>query len=191
MVYWMSLVFAVDLCFYVLHVVDHKCRLFWAIHVTHHSSEEFNITVGFRSSVFQPIYRFLYFTPLALIGFNPVDILFVYSVSQIYGLLIHTQLIGKLGPLEWILVTPSHHRVHHGSNPEYIDKNMGMVFIIWDRIFGTFKEEAGKVKYGVTKNLTDHRPSTVVFHEWQNLLNDLKKAETLKERLVVIFGNPR
>jgi sterol desaturase/sphingolipid hydroxylase (fatty acid hydroxylase superfamily) len=104
-----------DLAFYTLHYVDHHCRLFWAVHVTHHSSEHFNLTTGFRSSVFQPLYRFVYFIPLTLVGFNPADIIIMYSITQIYGIIVHTEYVGKLGWLEYIMVTPSHHRVHHAS----------------------------------------------------------------------------
>ena len=128
-VYWFVLLIAEDFIYYWLHRIDHQCRLFWAVHVTHHSSEEFNLTVGFRSSVFQPLYRFIYFMPLALLGFKGIDIFLMYSITQLYGLLIHTQLVQKLGFLEWFLVTPPHHRVHHGSNFRYIDRNFGMVFI--------------------------------------------------------------
>ena len=188
--YWTVLIIGLDFLFYILHLVDHKCRVFWAIHVTHHSSNEFNLTVGFRSSVFQPLYRFLYFIPLALIGFKPIDILFVYAATQIYGILLHTKWINKLGPLEWILATPSHHRVHHGSNPEYIDKNMGMVLIIWDRMFGTFQEECSPVQYGITKQIKNRLPHTLVFHEWIDLKNDLKQAGTLPAAMKILFGPP-
>lgn len=189
--YWFVLVIAEDFMFYWLHRIDHYCRFFWAVHVTHHSSEEFNLTVGFRSSVFQPLYRFVWFIPLSLLGFKGIDIMFVYSATQIYGILIHTRFIGKLGPLEWILSTPSHHRVHHGSNVAYLDRNMGMVLIIWDRIFGTFTEETEEVKYGLTKNLDKpYHPLKTVFHEWGSILNDLKKKTSLKNKLLYMFGPP-
>jgi sterol desaturase/sphingolipid hydroxylase (fatty acid hydroxylase superfamily) len=190
--YWSVLVIAQDFMFYWLHRVDHYCRMFWAVHVTHHSSEEFNLTVGFRSSVFQPLYRFIYFIPLALLGFKGVDIMFVYAATQIYGILIHTRSIGKLGFLEWFLSTPSHHRVHHASNIKYLDKNMGMVLIIWDRMFGTFQEEdpAEQVKYGLTENINTYHPIKMVFHEWQNIVADLKKPAPLKAKLMYIFGPP-
>lgn len=188
--YWLTLVFLLDFLFYVLHVVDHYCRLFWAVHVTHHSSEEFNLTVGFRSSVFQPLYRFLYFIPLPLLGFRPEDILLVFAACQIYGVILHTKLVGRLGILEWFLVTPSHHRVHHGSNPEYIDKNMGMVFIIWDRLFGTFQEEQAVVMYGVTKPPRNRQPQELVFHEWRNLVEDVRKTNSWKDAVRVILGKP-
>lgn len=190
--YWIVLVISQDFMFYWLHRIDHYCRLFWAVHVTHHSSEEFNLTVGFRSSVFQPLYRFVYFIPLSLFGFDPLDVMFVYAATQIYGILIHTKTIGKLGPLEWILSTPSHHRVHHASNIKYLDKNMGMVLIIWDRIFGTFEKEDDneKVEYGLTKNLNSYNPFNMVFHEWQAIIIDLKQKLTFKQKLMYVFGPP-
>lgn len=188
--YWISLLVFQDFMFYWLHRVDHYSRLFWAVHVTHHSSEEFNLTVGFRSSVFQPLYRFIYFIPLALVGFEPLDILFMYAATQIYGILIHTKTIGKLGILEWVLSTPSHHRVHHASNIKYLDKNMGMFLIIWDRLFGTFAKEEETVVYGLTANINSYHPITMVFHEWKAIFNDVIKTKGLKNKLGYVFGPP-
>lgn len=189
--YWVVLLFAEDFMFYWLHRVDHYCRLFWAVHVTHHSSEEFNLTVGFRSSVFQPLYRFVWFIPLPLLGFKAEDIMLMYAATQIYGIIIHTQAVGKLGPLEWFFSTPSHHRVHHGSNVPYLDKNMGMVFIIWDRLFGTFAEEKETVRYGLTKNLEQpHHPVKTVFHEWVEIFRDLRRPAPLKAKFMYVFGPP-
>lgn len=190
--YWTVLVIAEDFMFYWLHRVDHYCRVFWAVHVTHHSSEEFNLTVGFRSSVFQPLYRFVYFIPIALLGFKGIDIMFAYSATQIFGILVHTQTIGKLGFLEYIIVTPSHHRVHHGSNVRYLDKNMGMFLIIWDKLFGTFQaeEESDPVRYGLTTNINTFNPLTMVFHEWKNIFKDLKKNVSLKAKFMYLFGPP-
>lgn len=191
--YWGILLVSQDFMFYWLHRVDHYCRLFWAVHVTHHSSEEFNLTVGFRSSVFQPLYRFIYFIPLSLFGFDPLDVMFMYAATQIYGILIHTRTVGKLGPIEWIFSTPSHHRVHHASNVRYLDKNMGMVLIIWDRLFGTFQEEkeTDPVKYGLTKNLESYNPINMVFHEWKNIFHDVfKKGISFKTRFMYLFGPP-
>ena len=188
--YWFALLIGQDFMFYWLHRVDHYCRLFWAVHVTHHSSEEFNLTVGFRSSVFQPLYRFIYFIPLVLVGFDPLDILFMYAATQIYGILIHTKTVGKLGPLEWFLSTPSHHRVHHASNVKYLDKNMGMIFIIWDRVFGTFAKEEEEVVYGLTTNIETYNPITMVFHEWKAIFVDLKKQTSFKNKFMYVFGPP-
>lgn len=188
--YWFSLLLAQDFMFYWLHRVDHYCRFFWAVHVTHHSSEEFNLTVGFRSSVFQPLYRFIYFIPLSLVGFDPLDTMFMYAATQIYGILIHTRNVGKLGPLEWLFSTPSHHRVHHASNVKYLDKNMGMVFIVWDRLFGTFQAEEEEVRYGLTTNIGTYNPLYMVFHEWKSIGRDLKKGQTLRDKFMYVFGPP-
>lgn len=188
--YWVCLLFLQDFMFYWLHRVDHYCRFFWAVHVTHHSSEEFNLTVGFRSSVFQPLYRFMYFIPLSFLGFNPLDTMFMYAATQIYGILIHTKTVGNLGILEWFLSTPSHHRVHHASNVKYLDKNMGMIFIIWDRLFGTFEKEQETVVYGLTANIETYNPIKMVFHEWKAIINDTKKSTKLRHKLSYVFGPP-
>lgn len=191
--YWFALFILEDFAYYTLHCVDHFCRFFWAAHVTHHSSILFNITTGFRSSVFQPLYRGFYFLPLAFLGFDPAHIMVMYAATQIYGTFVHTEHIGRVGFLEWIFVTPSHHRVHHASNPKYLDKNMGMCLIIWDRIFGTFAEEdpAEPPRYGLTKNVEDRGPINIVFHEWRAIVNDFKtKGRNLKEKLGYVFGPP-
>lgn len=188
--YWVVLLVFEDFMFYLLHYVDHYVRFFWAIHVTHHSSEEFNLTVGFRSSVFQPMYRFIYFLPLSFCGFRPEDVMFMYSATQIYGILIHTQYIGKLGPLEYILATPSNHRVHHGSNHIYLDRNMGMVFIFWDILFGTYTRETEPVRYGLTENIDSHDPRKVIFHEWKAIWQDVRNAPGKRAKFMYIFGPP-
>ena len=195
-VYWFMLVLLEDFLYYWLHRFDHEIRLFWAIHVTHHSSEYMNFSVGFRSSVFQPLYRFIYFIPLALMGFKALDIIFIYSATQIWGIFVHTELIKKMGWLEYILVTPSHHRVHHASNPKYLDKNMGMFLIIWDKLFGTFQPELPEkeyqsMKYGLTKPLEKETPATIVFHEWRSIWKDLARKDiTWKEKWNYLFGPP-
>ncbi|HTL08240.1 MAG TPA: sterol desaturase family protein [Chitinophagaceae bacterium] len=194
--YWTALFLAEDFMYYWLHRADHHVRLFWATHVTHHSSEKFNLTVGFRSSVMEPLYRFVYFIPIALCGFRPLDIAFVYAATQIWGILVHTEKIDKLGWLEYILVTPSHHRVHHASNPKYLDKNMGMFLIIWDKLFGTFQAELPQtdyqpIKYGLTSNLEDHTPVNVIFHEWKNIWSDCTRTDLrLKDKLGYLLGPP-
>ena len=194
--YWITLLLAEDFLFYWLHRLDHEIRLFWAVHVTHHSSEHMNLSVGFRSSVLQPLYRFIYFIPLAWFGFQPMDIIFMYSATQIWGILIHTEYVNKLGFLEHILVTPSHHRVHHASNALYLDKNMGMFLIIWDKMFGTFQEELPReqyqpIRYGLTKPLESENPVHIVSHEWIAIAKDVsQKGLTIKERMAYLFGPP-
>lgn len=194
--YWLVLLLAEDFLYYWLHRFDHEIRFFWATHVTHHSSEQLNFSVGFRSSVFQPLYRFVYFLPLAFFGFQAADIVFMYSATQIWGIFVHTELIHKLGPLEYIFVTPSHHRVHHANNPQYLDKNMGMFLIIWDKIFGTFQPELPPEKYqpihyGLTKPVDNPNAVNIVFHEWKQIWKDVSQPGlNWKQRLHYVFGPP-
>lgn len=191
--YWTALLVLEDFSYWLLHYVDHHCRFFWAVHVTHHSSEEFNLTTGFRSSVFQPLYRTAYFAPLAWFGFQPLDILFMYAATQMWGVGVHTEQVRKLGWLEHIFVTPSHHRVHHASNPRYLDKNMGMIFIFWDKLFGTFvpEDDAEPPRYGLTKPLPKRDPLTLVFHEWRAIADDVRqRAHGWREKLAYIFAPP-
>ncbi len=190
--YWTSLFVIEDFFYYVLHYVDHHCRLFWAVHVTHHSSEHFNFSTGFRSSVLQPMYRMFYFAPIALAGFQPVDILVMYALTQIFGTFVHNDRCGKLGPLEWIFVTPSHHRVHHGCNPKYLDKNIGMALIVWDRLFGTFVEEDPNepVRYGTVKPVGSRGPVNIVVHEWRDIWRDLRTARDWREAFGYLFRPP-
>ena len=191
--YWLVLFFLQDFFYYVLHYVDHHCRFFWAMHVTHHSSEHFNFSTGIRSSVLEPLYRMFFFAPIALLGFQPVDILVMYAGMQIIGILVHHGRCGKLGPLEWIFVTPSHHRVHHASNPKYLDKNIGMTLIVWDRMFGTFAAEDPNepVRYGLTKPVTARGPVNIVVHEWKDIWRDVcTHARGWNERLAFVFARP-
>ena len=191
--YWVVLFFAQDLAYYFLHYADHTVRFFWATHSTHHSSEKFNFTVAIRSSVFQPFYRFLFYIPIALAGFDAFDIVFIYAACQVYGFWVHTELVSKLHPVfEYIFVTPSHHRVHHASNPKYLDTNMGMVLIIWDRIFGTFVEEDENepVTYGLVHNVGTYHPLKVVFYEWRNLWNDMLQAPDFQSKIGYMIGPP-
>jgi hypothetical protein len=141
------------------------------------------------------LYRFVYFIPLALLGFKPLDIMLMYSATQIYGILIHTQYIDKLGFLEYFMATPSHHRVHHASNTIFLDKNMGMVLIIWDKIFGTFASEDElkdeQIRFGLTKNIErPNHPVDIVFHEWVNIADDLKKDIPFTTKLKYLFMPP-
>lgn len=182
--YWGLLFLAEDFIFYWIHRIDHEVRLFWAIHVTHHSSERFNLTTGFRSSVFQPVYRFIWFIPLVFLGFKPFDIFIMYSITQTYGILVHTKSVKKLGVLEYFLVTPSHHRVHHASNVEYLDKNMGMILIIWDKLFGTFQAEIDglPIQYGLYEKQVTQNPADVIFHEWVSIYRDVKQAKGFRNK---------
>jgi len=137
--YWILLVLAEDFTYWFMHRMDHQVRFLWAGHIHHHSSKEFNFSVGLRSAVFEPIEKFFFFIPLAFAGFRPLDIILIYVLAQGWGTFVHTKMIKKLGPLEYVFTTPSHHRVHHGTNTKYLDKNYGMFLIIWDKMFGTFE----------------------------------------------------
>ncbi|MBS1782200.1 MAG: sterol desaturase family protein [Bacteroidetes bacterium] len=193
-IYWLMLFIGEDFLFWAEHYIDHHVRLFWAVHVTHHSSEEYNLTTGFRSSVLMPFYRYLYFIPLALLGFAPIDIFFMYALTQTYGILVHTQRIQNLPRwIEFLFVTPSHHRVHHASNIPYLDKNMGMVLIIWDRIFGTFSPELPQEKphYGLTKQVSKpHHPIYIIFHEWSAIFRDFQKSVSFRDKIRYLFYPP-
>lgn len=194
LVYWGLLFILEDLAFYIEHRMDHSSRLFWAVHVTHHSSPEYNLSTGFRSSVLQPLYRFIYFLPIVFLGFKPMDILLMFSITQIYGILVHTQFVKKMPALfESVFVSPSHHRVHHASNVVYLDKNMGMCLIIWDKLFGTFQKELEEepVKFGIT-TMPDspNHPVHAVTHEFENIWRDVSRAEDWKQKLGYVFLPP-
>lgn len=192
-IYWIACFIATDFAYYILHYLEHHSRAFWAVHITHHNSEYFNLTTGFRSSVFQPLYRYLFFAPIAFLGFNPWHIMVVYAVAQVYGTWVHTQTIKKMGILEYILVTPSHHRVHHACNIKYLDRNMGMFLIIWDKIFGTFEKEDAKVpvKYGIYPKMPSDKTFSVLTYEWKNIWNDVKQPNLkIKDKLNYIFNSP-
>ncbi|MBK8144308.1 MAG: sterol desaturase family protein [Bacteroidetes bacterium] len=192
--YWVVLFFGVDICFYFEHRCEHYSRILWAVHVTHHSSQEFNLTTGFRSSVFRPFVSFWFFIPLVIIGFHPLDILLMDAICQIYGIIVHTRYIKKMPHwFEAIFVSPSHHRVHHASNVRYLDKNMGMVLIIWDRFFGTYQPELEEeaVVYGLTKNPEHpHHPIRIITHEWESLFKDLTRKEISFKEFVLYLVNP-
>jgi len=190
--YWFVLLLAEDFLYYWLHRWDHEIRFFWAVHVTHHSSEHMNFTVGFRSSVFQPLYRFVYFIPLAYLGFKPLDIVLMYSATQIWGIFVHTELIKKMGWLEYILVTPSHHRVHHARNPLYMDTNFCNLLNIWDRVFKTYQDEENseKIEYGITRPVNTRNFIDMYFGEFVCLWRDIAKAPGLKNKFLYIWMPP-
>lgn len=181
-----------DFWFYWLHRTEHQVRLFWASHSTHHSSHHYNFAVALRSSVFQPVYRFIFYVPIAFFGFDGLTIMFMYAVNQFYQFWLHTETIGKLPAwYEYVFVTPSHHRVHHASNARYLDRNMGQVLIIWDRLFGTFqKEEKEKPVYGLTKPLDTYHPIGAITNEYQKLLKDISQAENPKLKWQYLWKPP-
>lgn len=188
---WFLVFIAQDFCFYWLHRSEHYSRVLWAVHSNHHSSEKYNFLVALRSSVLQPLYRFLFYVPIAFLGFDGLTIMFMYAVNQFYQFFLHTETIGRLPAwYEAVFVTPSHHRVHHASNVKYLDKNMGQVLIIWDKLFGTFQKEEESPQYGLTKNLGTFHPLKVIFMEWGKIWADLKKPGPLSQKLAYLFKAP-
>lgn len=187
---WIIAFFLCDFVLYIYHFLSHKTRLLWAAHVAHHSSLHYNISVGFRINFIHLFYRFLFWAPLCFIGITPEMILFIESLTAIWNFLIHTEKIKKLGLLDLIFNTPSNHRVHHASNPEYIDKNLGGILIIYDRLFGTYAKETTSPVYGITHNIHSHNPGKVLLHEYKNVFNDASKIKGLRNKLRLLFSKP-
>jgi alkylglycerol monooxygenase len=179
-----------DFVWYWYHRLAHEVNVFWAVHVVHHQSDDFNYTVSARITVFQSVVRCMFWAALPLVGFPPHIIVTFLLLHGLYPFFSHTQAIGKLGWLEYIIVTPSHHRVHHSSNEEYLDTNYGDMLIIWDKIFGTFAEEKAEPIYGLTKPLNSHSFLWQHFHYILELSLAFKSAEGVKNKLVVLFGKP-
>ncbi len=190
---WWSFVLCfivVDFLRYWAHRIAHEQRFWWATHVTHHSSEQYNFSVTFRLSWTQHI-KVIFFIPIGLLGFDPFVFFICNQLAVLYQFWIHTELIGKLWwPIEYIIVTPSHHRVHHGTNDQYLDKNYGSSLIIWDRMFGTFCEEQEVPDYGILKPVNSYNPVTLVFHEHVDILRDLATYRHPKAWWRILFGGP-
>ena len=187
---WILLFLSTDFVWYWYHRFGHEINLFWAAHIVHHQSDDFNYTSAARITIIQAVARGLFWSILPIIGFPPQMITVLLLIHGTYPFFTHTQLIGKLGWLEYIIVTPSHHRVHHSSNPEYLDKNYGDMLIIWDKIFGTFVEETVEPKYGLTKSLGSNSFLWQHFHYFLELGVAYRLAKTFKEKINVIFGSP-
>lgn len=188
---WVALFFLDDLCYYAFHRAHHEIRLLWAIHVNHHSSEHYNLSTALRQPWLEPLVGQLFWLPLPLLGFPVEAVLFQQVVNLLYQYWIHTEQVDRMPPwFERVFNTPSHHRAHHGSNPEYLDKNYAGILIIWDRWFGTFEPEVAPVRYGLTKNIRSYNPFWIAFHELFAIARDVSKARTLRAKLHRIFGNP-
>lgn len=188
---WLMTFVLIDFIFYFYHRISHRSRFLWAIHMSHHSSEEMNFAVAYRQAWLGPISKIPFFMILPLIGLDPTMIAVAGVLSTLWGIVGHTQIINKLGPFEWIFNTPSHHRVHHGSNAQYIDRNYGNLLIIWDRFFGTFEPENEPVKYGLVKNVNTFNPIKITFMGWQEIYQDIKNSKSSKEALGHFFGPPK
>jgi sterol desaturase/sphingolipid hydroxylase (fatty acid hydroxylase superfamily) len=179
-----------DFCFYWSHRMAHEISLFWGGHVVHHQSEDFNLSVALRQSSTAFIWSTPFYLPLALMGFDPVQFVMIGGFNLLYQFWIHTEHIGKLGWFEYIMNTPSHHRVHHGRDPKYIDKNYAGVFIIWDRMFGTFKEEEETPTYGITKPVNSWNPVYVNFAHYIDLYQYVKQSRSWDDTKKMLFKHP-
>jgi sterol desaturase/sphingolipid hydroxylase (fatty acid hydroxylase superfamily) len=187
---WVLLFVADDLSYYWFHRVSHESRVFWASHVVHHSSQHYNLSTALRQT-WVPMTYLPFWLWMPLVGFAPWMVLLAQSWSLIYQFWIHTERIRRLPrPLEAVLNTPSHHRVHHGSNDTYLDRNYGGILIIWDRLFGSFIDETERVRYGLTKNLESFHPVRVAFHEYAALAHDIRAAASWRVRVSYLLKGP-
>jgi sterol desaturase/sphingolipid hydroxylase (fatty acid hydroxylase superfamily) len=187
---WLLVFFADDFSYYWFHRTSHECRLFWASHVVHHSSQRYNLGTALRQTWTGSFMSWIFWLWMPLAGFPPLMIMTMQSISLLYQFWIHTELVRRMGPLEAVMNTPSHHRVHHGSNQRYLDRNHAGILIIWDRLFGTFEPEDEQVVYGLTKNINSYNPFRIAFHEWLDIWEDVKHASDWRTKMRYIFGRP-
>jgi len=187
---WLLCFLGVDFLYYWFHRLSHEVNAFWAAHVVHHQSEEYNLAVALRQGALQGWFSWAFYLPLAAIGFPPLMFLATSSIDTLYQFWIHTRVIGRLGPLEWVFNTPSHHRVHHGRNPKYIDKNHAGTLIIWDRMFGTFQPEEEEPVYGITTPLASWNPVWANVHYWVELVQKARRATRLGDKIRMFVKSP-
>ena len=190
---WLLILFADDFTFYWHHRLSHEIRILWAAHVQHHSSQSLNLATALRQSWTELLYKYIWWFWLPLVGFHPLMILMMMSISLIYQFWPHTEIIRKLPNwFEWFFNTPSHHRVHHASNARYLDQNHAGILIIWDKLFGTFcpENENDKPIYGLTTNIHSTNPLVIVSHEYKSIWKDIKRAPTFADKLRYLFMPP-
>jgi sterol desaturase/sphingolipid hydroxylase (fatty acid hydroxylase superfamily) len=185
------LLVAQDLAYYWQHRASHRIRWMWASHVTHHSSPRLNLSTAFRQSLTYPLSGvWLFSLPLVWIGFTPTQVVTMGALNLAYQFFVHTETVRTLGWLEAVMNTPSHHRVHHARNNGYLDRNYAGIFIVWDRLFGTFTPERERCVYGLVHPLYSHNPLRLTFHEWIAMLRDARLASGARARLLQLFGPP-
>jgi alkylglycerol monooxygenase len=187
---WVALMFGVDFSYYWFHRVSHRMNLAWAAHAPHHQSEDYNLSVALRQGPVQPLFSRVFYLPLALLGFPPAMFATAVALNTLYQFWVHTELIHRLGPLEWVLVTPSHHRVHHACNGRYLDKNHGGILIIWDRMFGTFEPEAERITYGTVKPVRTFNPLEAMLVPFRELAARAWKTPRLMDKLTLWVRPP-
>lgn len=185
---WILALLVADFTYYWMHRLEHQHRILWASHSVHHSSNDYNLTVGFRLSLVEGFFEWAFLIPMILVGFNPFQAIVGLVIVAQYQHWVHTERVTKLGWLDEIFNTPSVHRVHHGSNVQYLDKNYGGILMIWDKLFGTFAREEEKVIYGLTTDINTNNPVKIIFIEFCNIWQDVKKCRTMGDRLRIIFG---
>ena len=188
--YWLVLFLLVDLAYYWGHRMSHEVNLFWGGHVVHHQSEEYNLSVALRQSSLQTVWTFAFNLPIALLGFDPLHFVLISAFNTLYQFWIHTETIGKMGWFEYIFNTPSHHRVHHGRNPKYIDKNHAGSLIIWDKMFGTFQPEEEKPTYGITKPINSWNPVFANISHYVEMSKDMKRIPSWSDKIKYMFMKP-
>lgn len=189
---WLLAFVGHDLLYYVFHRASHRVNLIWGSHVPHHQSEEFNLTTALRQGGVEAIFAEVFYVPVALLGVPPLPFYAALQLTAIYQFWVHTRLIGRLGPLEQVLVTPSHHRVHHGKNPRYIDKNYGAILILWDRLFGTFQQEdpGDEVVYGTVHTFQSRNPIWANLEHWQHVAKQAWQTPRWLDKLRVWIKPP-
>ncbi len=187
---WVLLMFIDDFAYYWFHRCSHEIRFLWNFHVVHHSSNQYNLSVAVRQSWFSGFSHWIFYVPVAFLGFPFWAFVTMHGLNLIYQFWIHTKFIGKLGWLEYVFNTPSHHRVHHGVNAQYLDKNYAGIFIIWDRLFGTFEEEKEEVKYGITTPINSYNPLWINTHAWFEMYDKMSQKKTILGKLRCIFASP-
>ena len=188
---WPLLFLAEDFCYYGYHRSAHRVRLYWAEHVNHHSSEYYNFGTALRQSTLGPAYIFVFWLPLAWLGFKPETVILAVAISLGYQFFVHTESLRKLPRwIEAVFNTPSHHRVHHARNPQYIDRNYAGVLIVWDRLFGTYVPEVEAPEYGIVRQIHSRNPLVMMFHEWQDMFRDAARPGPLWQRLKHLWAPP-
>ena len=187
---WVLLLIAEDFSYYWYHRVGHEVRLFWASHIVHHSSQHYNLSTALRQT-WVPLTQFPFWLWLPLLGFQPWTILVQQSINLLYQFWLHTERIGKLPRwFEFVMNTPSHHRVHHGTQQQYLDRNYAGIFIVWDRLFGSFEPEGERVIYGLTKNIKTDNPVRVAFGEYAALFGDVRRATRFRDKVGHLVHGP-
>jgi sterol desaturase/sphingolipid hydroxylase (fatty acid hydroxylase superfamily) len=187
---WIALFIVDDFVYYWFHRISHESRFFWNFHVVHHSSRHFNLSVAARQSWFSGIAHWMFYAPIMLLGFAPWMFALMHGLNLIYQFWIHTQFVKRLGRLEYVINTPSHHRVHHGVNERYLDKNYAGALIVWDRVFGTFVEETEEPRYGIIKPLDSYNPMWINTHAWVEMWHAIKRQPSMASKIRTVFASP-